>query len=175
MASDLLTLPEARRLIETGTPNDILERFIDAADAAIRRVYGPHSGDRTETLRPVENVVWLATPALTTASVSEYGSHEPAADAQPVLADRFELRHGGRAIEGVGHQFKANVVVIYTPSATTAERASMLIDLVRLADQYEGVSESTVGPVTTKHLDYDKERRAILNRMKSLRPGSAFA
>lgn len=60
-------------------------------------------------------------------------------------------------------------------SDTTAERTSMLIDLVRLADQYEGISESTVGPATTKHLDYHKERRTILNRMKSFRPVSAFA
>ena len=175
MASDLLTLPQASALIETGTPNDILDGFIDDADAAIKREYGPHSGARTETLHPVGGRLWLSVPATTVASVAEYGANELAVNAKKVASATYELRFGGRALSRVDREFEANVIVVYTPQDTTAIRKAMLIDLVRLADQYEGVSISTVGPVTTHYLDYHRERRAILGRLRSMRPRSAFA
>lgn len=51
MASTLIPTAEIEELVQSGLPDRALERHIDAADASIISLYGPHSGERTVTLR----------------------------------------------------------------------------------------------------------------------------
>ena len=51
MTSTLITTEEIEELVLSGLPTRALDHHVNAADASIADLYGPHTGERTVTLR----------------------------------------------------------------------------------------------------------------------------
>lgn len=184
MASTLITTAALASHIETTLKeaDNELERLIDSADSAIRDVYGPHvDGERTVKISTVGyyDVFLPYPPAESVSEVKDYLDNELSSESVVIPSTEYELEEGGWSIRRPAKRFRDRVVVTYTPVDDTADRIHMLIDLVRLADQYEAIKIEEVGGgqssgVTNEHLDYQKEWRAILNRMRPMAPGAMF-
>lgn len=146
MASTLITLAELRQYLSTELSDAALERLVDAIDAEIIRVYGPHDGERTEQVPGLSHRVWLSRPAASVAAVSEYGSHQAPSEAITVPTDRYQLENGGRTLWRTGSAFLAKVLVTYTPVAENPRRTQALIELVKLETASNtGLVSQTVG------------------------------
>ena len=51
MTSTLIATDEIEELVQSGLPTRALDHHVNAADASIADLYGPHTGERTVTLR----------------------------------------------------------------------------------------------------------------------------
>ena len=56
--------------------------------------------------------------------------------------------------------------MVYTPLDETAERTRVVIDLTRLAVQYNAVKSEGVGDYKSASVDYEAEREKILSRLE---------
>jgi hypothetical protein len=59
------------------------------------------------------------------------------------------------------------VTVTYTPVTDGDRRKGVLIDLVKLACRYEALSSSRMGDMSVNHVEYERERGAILGRLST--------
>lgn len=184
MASTLISVADVVNHLETslGATDPELERLVDSADAMIRSVYGSHvDGERTIrlTITPGHKFFLPYPAAESVAEIKEYSEYELSSEAVEVPTTEYELEQGGVIVIRPKKYFKRKVIVRYTPVDDSAERVHILIDLVRLADQYEAVKLEELGAgrgsgVSTEYLDYTKEQGLILNRMRSFTPGQFF-
>ena len=182
MASSLISNETVVSFIETDKTDDEIEILIDSADKAIRDVYGPHvNGERTVRLsNTYGNEIFLPyPPAASVAEIKEYSNLELSSKAEEVDEDDYELEYDGRVIRRPEKKFNDRVIVRYTPVDDSAERKHILVDLVRLADQFEGNKLEELGAgrssISTEHLDYQREWNRILNRMIPFEAGIMFA
>ena len=184
MASTLLSTADVATFLETNlkATDAELERFIDSADRAIQEVYGPHvDGERTVRIESNYNdTIFLPyPPAESVSEVREYEMHELSTDSELVPDDEYELEFSGRAIRRGKKYFEPRVTVTYQPVDDTVERRHMLIDLVKLADQYSAVKIDEFGigrsgGASTEHLPYTAEWESILLRLRPFSQGIWF-
>ena len=194
MASTLISVTQVANLLETTlkATDDELGRLIDSADAAIQKVYGPHVTEDADNPRTVTiyndnysyNLYLPYPPAVSVSEIKEYASYEHSSEAETLDPDendedKWDLESGGRVIRRPMKRFQQRVIVKYVPVDDTEERRHILIDLVRLADQFSGVKSEEFGigrsgGAATEHVDYVKEWNRILNRMRPMAPGIMF-
>ena len=185
MTSTLVSTADLAQHLETTlkATDDELGRLIDSADSAIQRTYGPHvDGERTvklENQNYSHNLFLPYPPAESIEEIKEYASYELSSKAEVVLSTEYEMEYEGRVVRRPEKRFMQKVIVRYTPVDDSADRIHILIDLVRLSDQYSGVKSEEFGigrsgGAATEHLDYTKEWNRILNRMRPFAPGIMF-
>ena len=182
MASTLISTDDVVSFLETDKIDSEVEILIDSADKAIRDVYGPHvDGNRDVRLSDTYGfeVILPYPPAAMIAEIREYSNDELSSAAEVVPEDEYELENGGRIVRRPEKAFGQRLIVSYTPVDDSSERKHILVDLIRLADQYEGVKMEEIGAgqssgVSTEHLDYVVEWNRILNRMRPFEPGILF-
>lgn len=167
MASDLITVDALRDHVETDLADDALGRLIDDADAEIVRRFGPHNGERVEAqhLSYPTKLIFLPRPASAVASITEESGAE-GATVETVADSKYSLEDGGRSIRRKDANWKRVVNVTYTPESDDARRAMVLVDLVKLETEYEGIESRRVGSYSETKLDLEKERGKILNRLR---------
>ena len=173
MASSLIATEAVERLVQSGLADLDLEVLIDAADAEIVRLYGPHDGSRTIQLKPPYPLadIYLSSPAETVAAITH---QNPGETATAVDADDYRLEHGGRTISRVKGYWKRLVNITYTPIADNARRAQVLVDLVKLEAQYSGLGTQRVGDYSESPLDRTRERERILAGLRQRYAGAGM-
>lgn len=175
----LVTLDELRALVETDVTDAALQMVLDAADADIVNAHGAHAGEVSERFAPGvgDARLWASRPIDTAEDVTVVETHAGPGGMTTVTLDAddyevWEPRELVRIATGPnsGTTWAARVDVTYTPESTvsTARRRMVTVDLVRMALTWEGVGASSVGDASRTHVDYQRERRRILGR---LRPG----
>ena len=162
----LLTVSEVRDAVQTDLGDTALGLMVDAADADIVERYGPHAqdGDVTLTIYPGTNsqLVYLPRPLLSVSEVRE--GDTTLGDPLTVNTD-WSLRDEGRVIRRESTKntcWKSMVQVVGTPVDNDAKRKMALINLVKLAAEYQGVGSRRIGDVSQTNLDYEQERERQL-------------
>ena len=164
MASDLLTVTEVREHVETGLPDDALERVVDSEDAYMRAQVGIHdpAGDMTYTDDNPGRRISLPRPASAITSVTRdswYGfSYE-------IPARNYRLQDEGRAVWIYDYWTSERydqMTIVFTPLPENAERTKALIELIRLAIQDTGLSMERDDTYQYAAKPMSKTRRQII-------------
>ena len=179
MASDLLTVPQAREHVQTGLTDSALERVIDGEDAYIRRQVGEHdpSGALTHEEEEPGEYVNLPRPAASVSSVSiEYFL----GGAYTVPTSYYRLTNGGRTVRliypyifDLGSQY-SRAVITYDPEPENAERRAALIELVRLAVQDTGLAEERDDTYNYTAKDRLMARKQIIAPLRHMYLGAGW-
>ena len=172
MASDLLTVAEVKEHVETGLSDIALGRLIDAQDAYIRRMVGPHDPATTmayeRDILPGMRRFWLPRIASSVDTVEDRYLFESAWTVREETT--YYLSGGGRSVSlnhwGWDVPFREVVRVTFTPVPENAERTQALIDLVRLEAQDTGLQSETDDTFEYIAKDKVKARQEIIAPLK---------
>lgn len=161
----LLTVAELRQHLETDLTDQALQRLLDDADAEVVRRYGPHApGPAVETHLGGNKYIFLRQRATAIQSVSE-----TVRGVTTVLTSSdYRVLGGGRYLERLTSGPNPRVywgdfiTVTFEPYDDRPQRRRVIIDLVRLALEYNALESVDVGDYSARSLDYQRERRKLL-------------
>lgn len=159
------TVDEIQALFETDLDDPSIQILIDAEDAEVVSRFGAHA-TQTDDLLGGEVFLFLSRPASSIGAVTEYIGDTGTA----LAANDYQLRNGGWAVERLttGTNGRATwgdrASVTFTPAAD-ARRKRVIIDLVKLAIQFSGLSSQRVGDEAHTLDDYHAQREAILQTL----------
>lgn len=157
-----LTVAQVLEHVETDLTDDAIQRLIDDADKHIERVVGPTT--RTEVKDPSgQKTLFTTYPISAITSIKERRTLE-AEQITLTVTDDYRKVDEFRIVR-VGLTWGKEVEIVYTVSREQAEMDRVLIDLVKLAVQYEGIESEEKGDYSADFLDYEKERGRILARL----------
>lgn len=170
--SDLLSVEQVREHVETDLVDDALERVLDAADAEIIRRLGPLL-TQTEVLEggAVHLPLSRAAASITSASERFATNGMGYQTVALVVADDLRLLDDGRRVERLfdgsnpADAWRGEVTIVYAPAdAGAAERAMLLVNLIKLDLGYTGHLVQSVGDVRVQSLQEYNDARAALFR-----------
>ena len=166
----LLTKEEVQQHLGSNVAADeYLQRLIDDADQAVVSRYGPHSIDGPVTgvhpgggfrLFPHRAVKEIAKVTETDGNFSVVLS-----------GDDYRSWYGGRMLQRLADgshprsRWGERVELEFTPVDDDAQRRMAIIRLVQLGLPYSGLESTSIGPYSSKSLDYTRERDAILREL----------
>lgn len=165
--TSLVSVDEARALVQTGLTDAQLQAVIDREEAWVIRALGPHYAAAltvTETLSgDLNKNLYLKRRASSVSSVVEDGT--------TLDPDDYRLWGDEGRIERLpagARWLIAPVVVTYAPQDDNLERKALIIDLIRLVVNRTGLkSESVAGEYAYTALENtDEERGRVLRRLK---------
>lgn len=167
--TSLISVADVRARVETDLTDADIQMAIDAGEAEIIRLHGPHASTITEYRRPSMEVQRLQTsrPVSSITSITEtytatYG------ETTITLATTDYSLEGVRTIRRkIGGAYPRTiwaplVTIVYVPVDDSARRKLPLMKLVQLALRYEAASLTLVGDARTVHVDHAAERARIL-------------
>jgi hypothetical protein len=178
--TSLVSVVEARDLIQTGLSDSRLQTIIDREEAEIIRRFGSHYDGATsivETVRGEGKNIYLRRTIASVVSVSEvyYLGALPvslAATQYFVWPNEGRLERLPSAVTGIpawsgsGVQWGEQVTVTYLPQDDSARREQAIIELIRLAlEQTAMKSESVGGEYTYQAPDWEQTRARIYRRV----------
>ena len=174
MPSELVTLAEVKRVIETDRSDDDLDALISSADAEIIRYAGPHdpATDLTVRVYAYPPRIYLPRPATSVTTIED--SYDGRTWSTRV-ADTYDLIYGGRVIESLSIGFKPEARVTFVPVPTNPQRAQALIQLVRLADSHNALSSERDDTYQAMFLDHDTEMTRILSTLRQNYAGGGLS
>ena len=164
----LLTVDQIRQHVETDLVDDALTRLVDDADAEIiacEGVLAEHTDHQHGCQYKAD--LWLSRRASEITEVIEEASESETT----LAADDYALRPGGlrlsRRSDGTNPRttWAPIVSVTFTPVSDVERRTRVLIDLVRLAVQFNALRSESAGDYSATSADYEEERRRILSRL----------
>ena len=165
MPSTLIETNLVEELVQSGLPDTSLEVIIDAADAEIQRVVGPHDGERTVILSSDGYAVFLPVPAETIAEVKHWPITGDEEDAIVLGADEYHVRNEGRSLF-YAYGFMDRVSVRYTPISSNSRRRQALVDLVKLEFNFSGKHTERIGEFSEQLLNKEEEKMKILRSLQ---------
>lgn len=156
------TVADIHGMFETDIDDRLLENLIDAEAEEVSSRFGPDVGC-VEEARPSGSFLSLSRKAGSITSVVEIdGTVETT-----LASDDYRLRNGGWRMERLTtgtnsrSDWGARVLVTFqTPD--NARRWRVVVDLVKLALQYDALSMETAGENSSNHVKYQDERESIL-------------
>jgi hypothetical protein len=165
------TVDELRQYIETDLPDQVLAAYSAEADAAIVARYGSHSADITPPLIKFMyggDSVLLHVPEVVSA-IHENGVLLVAGTdyrkRQDHVYERLPLGHFWGEDDP-----DFEVEVRYAPLNDTEARKRILVQLVKLTMDYNGLKTERVGDYGSESLDFEAERRRIFKSLRYLKP-----
>ena len=170
----LVTVAVLREHVETDLSDDALQRLLDDAEAAVDKKAGELTTE-TDTYEGeiLATALFLSRKASSITTVTEELKDIDGGYEETILSENdFKLRYGGRQMERLpdGDHPRRTwgdvVTVVYTPLDETAERTRVIIDLTRLAVQYNALKSEGVGDYKSASVDYEAEREKILSRLE---------
>ena len=171
--SHLVSVDEVREHIGSNASitDELLQRLIEEADAAVVRYCGPYNQDGpVEEIFPGGSIRLFPNRAVeSVVKVTE----TVGAISMDLSPDDYRSWYGGRMLERLSSgthpsvRWGERVLLRYTPVDTDAQRKMAIIRLVQLGIQYSGVQSESVGPYSVQNLDYAKEREAILKQLST--------
>lgn len=162
----LVAPDDVRAQYETSLTTVALQLLIDDAERAVIAKFGPHTGNVTELVEGGGEQIFLSQTPSAIVSVTE--SIE-ATDL--VLAANDYRAWYGRVLERLATGTNGatiwgdRVSVVYTPVDETARRKRLIIDLVKLAAEYDALKSSTIGDYSSAEVDYELERNTLLGSL----------
>jgi hypothetical protein len=158
-------LDQVRAHVETGLADEALIRLIADATEEVENRFGTDA-EKTVILDGYGcHLLRLLRPALTITSIVEQRNAYSEALPLTVVED-YELRPGGKLIErlpGWGwYTWGRRVTVVYGPIPEISLRDRMVIDLVKLAVQYNALKTESIGDYASSSLEYTEARECIL-------------
>lgn len=162
-----------RDFIETGLSDASLAVLVADATAEVTARFGTDATITVDLPGRWGTMLKLQRPASAIISVAEYTDQNLLI--ATLASTDYRLRNNGRILERITGGLWSRVYwaysvhVVYTPSVESDLRNRVIIDLVRLAVQYDTFDEATVGDVKTKQADYLRERERILMGMSNRR------
>lgn len=157
----LVTVAQVREHVPTDLVDAALQRVIDAVEELLDDRVGALNSETEAFLGETSTTLYLRRPALSLTTVTTYASGVPT-----VLATTdYELRDGRTVVLASASIEK--VVVTYVPKAGVMQRILATIDLVRLSVQETGLSSASDGDHSETRLDIAKERRRIIETLRS--------
>jgi hypothetical protein len=164
--ADELTTGEFAAHFEHDLSSAAVLRLIDDAEDEINKRYG-NSMSQIDYLDGGDRLLFLLRPASEVSSVvTTIGETDTT-----LAADDFRLRYNGAALErevgGTNGRalWEPDVVVTYTPESDLKRRKRVIIDLVKLSIQYDGVKSSRAGDQSMVGMDYQDERERLLSSL----------
>lgn len=165
-------IDQIRMHVETGLVDEALLRIIDDATEEVEARFGTDD-PVTEIIRPAGQTVVLKRKAQSITSVNLLDSSGDSY--QTLSASDYRLRNGrilDRLAGGAAYDWVTNydnpgygsteIEVVYVPVPEIALRDRMVIDLVKLQVQYEGLATQSVGDYSMTAVQYTQERERIL-------------
>ena len=171
MTSQIVTVGFVRAAVGHAAVEDAtLQALIDSADLDIRRLYGPHTGSRTEQLLSSGIKAWFSRIAETITLVTEGSDNTVVGD------DEYTVFNNGRSVgKDDNSAWLEPVTATYTPFDDLETRRAVLVDMVTLALQYEGIRWRGVGGLQAQHVNHKEERENLLSRLAQGHPGAMLA
>ena len=171
----LLTVAELRELVESDLSDTGLGILLDAADYEIIARLGALAS-QVDVLPGGDHLLHLPRRAASISSVVErYLVEGVGLQDTTLVASDFELLSDGYRVERKTTGTNSNWVwrgrvtittVPYDQTGETARRKALLVDLVKLANRYEGVGEQSVGDVRVRHMaDQQAERDRLFSAL----------
>ncbi len=156
--------------VETDLSAEALDRLIDDAEQEIIAQYGAHDSQVEEiSLTCNTSMLFPTRPVVSVTSIVEIVS-----GTETTLAtDDYALRGGGWMIErlNTGTNLKASwarrVRVDYVPVDDSARRKRVIIDLVRLALQYNALKSEVIGDYESTSENYQDARLSLMSALSS--------
>lgn len=149
----LVDVDTVREHVETDLSDSAIQQMIDAEDAEITRRYGAAETAVETFAIGGTPFLSLSRPATAITSVVENGTALSTSD--------YTLTYSW-LLSRVGWRWRDAVTVTYTPVDTTAQRALVLIQLVKLAIAQSGYASQGVGDYREQPLSYSEERERLL-------------
>lgn len=170
----LLTTAQVREHIETDLKDDALTRLIEDADAQIVEVAGELNTETDTKIDEVlANALFLNRRASSiTTVVEEVKQGDGSYYSTTLAADDYTLRSEGRIIERLATgtnprtTWGDTVTITYVPYDTSMKRERVLIDLVKLAVQYNALDSEKVGDYSASQSKYTAKRQALLKELR---------
>lgn len=167
-------LERVRERTQSELSDGELQELIDEAQGEIERRYGTvdDDGNVAESFSGGYSSLFLTRPATEIVSVTENDG-----DSDTVLvAEDYRLHQTGRRVErltsGVnpGSKWADSVGITYKPVDDQKQRDEVIIKLVKLSLEYEGVKAEGADGYRTDQLDFQAERNKLLASLdRSLR------
>jgi len=167
----LATIAEVRNHVETDLVDIALQQLIDDAELEIDVRIGEvdEQIDEIENEEPFPSLIFPSRKVSSVTSIIE----EIGDDITTLEDDDFRLRQGGAAIErlSTGTNPRSTwgeiITVEYEPIDDTARRKRVIIDLVKLAVNYNALDSERIGDYSATSKKYEDERAALINRLAS--------
>lgn len=152
----LISDAEAEVTLRYGSDTSVTEQYSLAVPMGVGLADGQVIGRRR---------IWTQRKISSVTSVKE-GPSLAAGDLTALVADTdYRVIYDGHVIERIDTDFQRWVEIIYAPVSDSYRRDRVVIDLVKLAIQYDALSMERVGDWQGSHLDYQKERESILKTL----------
>lgn len=174
MAS-LLFPSDVRAHFETDLSDVALQRHIDAVEEEIIDLYGPHALQIDELKESrLSTHLFLTREVTAISEIIETLIDDGARDDTTLSADDYHLSVDGWRIQRLsdGTNPRATwgdeIVVTYTPSDETSKRENVLLTIVKLDIQFNGLDSERVGDYSAAQKDYEGSRTGALGRLSRL-------
>lgn len=169
----LVTIAQFKEHFETDLVGTALQELLDDAEAEIDKRHG-QLATGVDTFENVElaTALFLSRQAKLVGGITTVTEEIRLGDGSyqttVLAADDYQQRYEGRQIERLStgtnprRTWGNTVTVVYVPNDDTIRRTRVIIDLVKLAIQYNAMKSEAVGDYKSQSLGYDKERARIL-------------
>lgn len=161
------TVEEVRAVFETDIVDALIEQMIAAEVEEVESRFGAETSDTQEAYPDGCFIVMNRKAAAITTVTEIQGTTETV-----LSSNDYRLRLGGWHLErlstGTHPQscFGTRVLIAYTVNES-AKRWRVIMDLVKLQLQNDGLKSESTGDNSTVHVDYQEEREKILSALNN--------
>ena len=169
----LLTPTQMRVHIENDLDDTELQRIIDSVEEEMVDKYGPHTTQTDELDESrLSNVLFLSRRASAIVTVTEEYRAGGDVDSTVLSADDYDLTEEGERLRRLSSgtnpasTWGDTVIVTYTPRDETSKREGVLIAMVKLDVQFQGLEAEKGGDFQSQQENYEKNRNNALGRLQ---------
>lgn len=158
----LISPTEFHTFFETDLSDVALQAYIDSEQAEIERRYGTLAA-QTQLIKGGTKNIFTAQPYASIASITEDDVILATDDWQAI--NPFELERLDSGTNGLSF-WGDDITIVYTPQTDTARRKRVLIDLVKLACQFNGLSSQSLAGYSYNLGGYTEQREKLLRQLR---------
>jgi|TARA_R100000995_G_C3469252_1_gene117382 hypothetical protein len=175
-SATLLTPAEILTHVESDLATATLQRILDGEEEEIVKRFGSHAPDdstnpsQTEKFYSVhgQKFIYLGREVASITSVTETESNKYGETSTTLSANDYEVYDSKRLLrkatgDNSSSHWQDIVTVVYVPYDDRARRRVLLINLCKLALQYDATNSTSVGEVSVSTPEYNTERENLFN------------
>jgi len=175
-SATLLTPAEILTHVESDLATATLQRILDGEEEEIVKRFGSHAPDdstdpsQTEKFYSVhgQKFIYLGREVASITSVTETESNKYGETSTTLSANDYEVFDSKRLLrkatgDNSSSHWQDIVTVVYVPYDDRARRRVLLINLCKLALQYDATNSTSVGEVSVSTPEYNTERENLFN------------
>jgi hypothetical protein len=169
----LLTVAQAKAFIESDLEDSALQMLIDAEEADINAIIGGYDSQidsfNDETL---SNIIVLTRRASSITTITEKIGGDGYYETTTLSSDDYLFR-SNRILERLASGTNPRttwgniVTVTYAPVDDRARRKMVIIHLLKLSIEYNGLSSEKIGDYAATQKEYQEERGRLISRLST--------